>query len=132
VGALRRLKPKSENVVADVVEDEAVIINVETGIYYSTKGVGGWIWSNLATGAPCDMVRDRLVAVSGDQGAALAFASFLAKLHEEGLVEDTETGADEPLPGPEGYEAPELLIYRDMKDLMALDPPMPIIDEHSV
>ena len=29
------------------------------------------------------------------------------------------------------YEAPELVIYRDMKDLMALDPPMPILDEQA-
>lgn len=128
---MKRLRPKSDTVVADVVENEAVIINVESGIYYSTEGVGGWIWSNIALGAPLDAVCNRLVALSGESGAARAFETFVARLHEEGLVEDAEVGADEPLPDPARYEAPDLVVYRDMKDLMALDPPMPILDEQS-
>lgn len=128
---MERLKPKADTVVADVVENEAVIINVETGIYYSTEGLGGWIWSNVAVAAPIGAVRDRLIALSGDAGAAHAFDAFVAKLREEGLVEDADEGADEPLSDPGRYAAPELVIYRDMKDLMALDPPMPILDEQS-
>jgi hypothetical protein len=127
---MKRLKPKADSVVADVVENEAVIINVETGIYYSTQGVGGWIWSNLAAGVPCDAVREKLVALSSDDAVGRAFDSFLTQLREEGLVEEAEAGAEEPLPGLESYEPPELIIYRDMKDLMALDPPMPILDDH--
>ena len=128
---MKRLKPKSESVVADVVENEAVIINVETGIYYSTEGSGGWIWSNVAIAAPCCAVRERLVALAGDESAGLAFDRFLDRLQEEDLVQISETGADEPLPEPDRYEAPGLVVYRDMKDLMALDPPMPIIDEQA-
>jgi hypothetical protein len=128
--AMKRLKPKSDSVVADVVENEAVIINVETGIYYSTEGAGGWIWSNVAVAAPCDAMRSRLVALAGEE-AGLAFDAFVGKLHEEGLVVDAESGAEAPLADPACYEAPELIVYRDMKDLMALDPPMPILDEKS-
>ena len=68
---------------------------------------------------------------SGDADAAHAFDAFVARLREERLVEDADAGADEALPAPARYEAPELVIYRDMKDLMALDPPMPILDEQS-
>ena len=128
---MNRLKPKADTVVADVVENEAVIINVETGIYYSTEGIGGWIWSNVAVAAPLEAVRDRVIAHSGDADAAHAFDAFVARLREERLVEDADAGADEALPAPARYEAPELVIYRDMKDLMALDPPMPILDEQA-
>ena len=129
---MKSLKPKPDTVVADVVEGEAVIINVETGIYYSTGGVGGWIWSNLAAGVPCEAVRERLIAISREENAGPAFDSFVAKLREEGLVEDADAAADEALPPPHSYGTPELIIYRDMKELMALDPPMPILDDHSV
>jgi hypothetical protein len=53
-----------------------------------------------------EMLRENLVAVSEDGGPA---------------VEAPQVAPGEKLP----YEAPKLNIYRDMGDLLALDPPTP-------
>ena len=39
-----------ERVTWDEIDDETLIINVETGYYFSLDGVGSLIWSMLANG----------------------------------------------------------------------------------
>ncbi|GEM_PF-823684 len=124
-----RFRTIPNSVVADVVEDEAVIINVETGIYYSTEGCGGWIWSNVAAGVPIGAITAALEAASPEFEIEAALDRFLAELIEEKLIETAESGAEEVQSAPQKGAEPKLVIYRDMQDLMALDPPMPILDE---
>jgi len=40
-----RLMPKSDQIAAKVMDGEAVIIDLASGVYYSMDGVGGLIWS---------------------------------------------------------------------------------------
>lgn len=49
--------PKSDQIAAKVMDGEAVIIDLATGVYYSMDGVGGLIWSLIeATQSMDDMV----------------------------------------------------------------------------
>lgn len=41
----------NESVVCATLDDEAVLLNVETGIYYGLDSVGTRIWSMVALGA---------------------------------------------------------------------------------
>jgi hypothetical protein len=72
---------------------------------------------------------------SWDQAALRSdLETLLQQLHEEKLIVPdvgTSTKGDLP-PFPSGYETPELEIYRDMAALLALDPPMPRMDESSL
>ncbi len=52
-----RLMPKSDQIAAKVMDGEAVIIDLASGVYYSMDGVGGLIWSLIeATQSMDDMV----------------------------------------------------------------------------
>jgi hypothetical protein len=68
--------------------------------------------------------------VSVDQ-AAKDLESLVGQLREENLIILQENGESLPLnvegqaTSPVPYEAPVLNSYRDMGDLLALDPPMP-------
>jgi hypothetical protein len=58
---------------------------------------------------------------------------FVARLLEEGLIAPANGGAPVPPPSPAvapgtEYSPPELHAYRDMADLLALDPPLPELD----
>jgi hypothetical protein len=93
------------NVAARVVDGEAIMIHLETGRYYSAEGVGAILWQLLER--------------------------FVGELLREELLVSDETGgiaaAAAPVPAFEGiaYATPTLHAYRDMADLLALDPPMP-------
>jgi hypothetical protein len=119
------------DISAKVLDGEAVIINLSTGVYFSTSGSGALAWALLEAG------HDRAGIA---QGVAERFATpadrvdadlgpFLQDLRTHELV---VPGDGDVVPGPvdvdlDGatYAPPVLEVYTDMSDLLALDPPMP-------
>lgn len=133
-----RVVPNEEEVAAEHLDGEAIIINLANGSYYSTAGVGGVIWGDLAKGwslaATCRHVAD-LYDVDPRQ-AERDVVEFVTELLNENLVTyQGETTDQQCAPAPaeagfpprdrEPYAAPVLEAYRDMADMLALDPPMP-------
>jgi hypothetical protein len=132
-GTLRLTVPTSR-VAADAVEGEAVIVNLDTGAYYTTEGVGCEAWELLASGRTIGEVvaslADRYVA---DDGAIEDYVRDLVDtLLAEGLMHVRDT--DEPPSGDDGtdarpgddtrapFEPVDLVSYHDMKGLLLLDP----------
>jgi Coenzyme PQQ synthesis protein D (PqqD) len=125
--------PNASEVAAEVIDGEAILINLSTGVYYSLDGTGGLAWEMIAAGRSLGEVAGALAGryrVSAEQTVAdvLQLADHLLR---EGLV---QPAAGEPAPAPQTaapageampYTSPTLTIYRDMGDLLALDPPMP-------
>ncbi|MGH7825143.1 MAG: PqqD family protein [Candidatus Binatia bacterium] len=125
-----------EEVAAKVIDGEAIIINLANGIYYSMDKVGGLIWDLLERGDNLAEVVDGLVMryeVARDQARA-DVDKLASELLEEKLIQIETNGMarsqgevemqGEKLP----YQSPTLNIYRDMGDLLALDPPTPGLD----
>lgn len=128
-----RYEPDAQRAAGDVIDGEAIIIDLETGVYYSMQGVGGDIWSVLAAGATPAEITAAVTegyAVEPERAAADVQA-LLAQLLEAGLVKPAAAGARTaepalPAGGQRGpYAAPALVAYSDMQDLLALDPPAP-------
>jgi len=107
--------------------DEVVLANYETGIYYCLTGTGADIWLGMQAGWSIDAIASALSAsVASDISAvALAVRSFVDKLLAEGIVA--------PLDGPPGqrewapatkaeFSEPVLERYDDLRDLLLLDP----------
>lgn len=129
-------RPNAEKVAAELIDGEAIIINVETGCYYNTEGLGGWAWERCADGMSVEAMVKRgcaeyLVSAETLQGDLM---EYFHSLKNEELVVDagTETattvGRDDDRDAAAGqlpYNKPKLVAYRDLKDLLALDPPMP-------
>jgi hypothetical protein len=128
-----RLAPNLKQLAAKVMDGEAIIINLTNGIYYSMDEVGGLVWELICDGRSLKEISaeiSRGYDVSADQALA-DLQPLTAKLLEEDLVSLADSAEIAP-PGarPEPaarlpYEAPTLHKYRDMADLLALDPPMP-------
>jgi Coenzyme PQQ synthesis protein D (PqqD) len=119
------------DISAKVLDGEAVIINLSTGVYFSATGSGAVAWALLQAGhdragiaqgvaehfgVPVDQVDDDL-------------GPFLADLRSHDLVVPgtavSEPEAVELDAAGTAYAPPELEVYTDMSDLLALDPPMP-------
>ncbi|HJR63347.1 MAG TPA: PqqD family peptide modification chaperone [Gemmatimonadaceae bacterium] len=131
-----RFIPNEDECAAKVIDGEAVLINLSNGTYYSMDKAGGFIWSLIAEGRSVDEIVDGLVS-SYDVGrdrAAVDVERLLAELAAEKLVMPAvgERLVLSPLAvsgDKQPYDEPRLNSYRDMADLLALDPPMPGIKE---
>ena len=126
------LEVNAERAAGDVIDGEAIIINLETGVYYSMQGIGGDVWSMIAAQRSFGSMLDEIVAtydVTADD-ARRDLEAVVGELIEEGLVRfsgNSRTGVSVPHSQPvkKAYAAPRLQVYRDMQDLLALDPPAP-------
>ena len=133
LGLHNRLRRKDEEVIAKAMDGEAVIINLANGVYYSVDNVGGAIWEMMNDGWRMDEIVAAITA-RYDVPLPRAEADVLrlgADLLREELValaapDDTPRRKIEAAPTLKlPYESPQLNIYRDMQDLLALDPPTP-------
>jgi hypothetical protein len=122
----RVLKPE---VVADIIDGEAVIMNLKTGQYFSSQGTGSDCWDALAAGFSVAQLVDQL---------AVAYASDRATIESvvEKFVEDLVSHmliAPSNAPPPAvvvkappasraPFHPPVLNVYSDMQDLLTLDP----------
>ena len=129
-------RPNAANVAAEIIEEEAIIINVATGTYYNTEGIGGWIWERCAEGmdtAAIVVLGCMRFDVSTEE-LSRDVQVFLDALKAEELVieapamSSSQADAFPPDAGRLPYRVPKLAVYRDLKDLLALDPPMPRLD----
>ena len=130
-----KLKPST---VHEKFGDETVIVNLDSGSYYSAQGMGGVIWSLVGDGvSEADILRRIKAEFSGNGDEILrATAKFLDQLVEESLV-DPEYAADgdgEQAGGEIGepnkvFSVPLLQKYTDMEEMLLLDP-IHEVDEH--
>ena len=132
-----RFRLNDSEVTAEVFDGEAIILNLATGAYYSIDKAGGLIWTSIAAGHSVEETAATLVArydVSPERARA-DVERVTDELIRERLVLTTE-GQSPPQPAAERarpdrlpYATPSFNVYRDMGAMLALDPPMPRLDE---
>lgn len=128
-----RFQINAAEVVADIIDGEAIIMNLSKGIYYSLDQSGAAIWGLLAAGASVAETADAICRrYEIPSSKAMEDIGVLAtQLVEEGMLLAAAGPALGKLPGLSGghaaepYRTPMLNKYSDMKDLLALDPPIP-------
>jgi hypothetical protein len=130
-----RLRPNDDEVIAKVLDGEAIVINLATGSYYAIPGVGAVIWQGIEDCCSMHEIAAR-VSAGYDVSVEQAGADVL-ELAERLMQEGAATLATDPVaprsapPPPKSrapYAVPQLTAYSDMRNLLALDPPMPSID----
>jgi hypothetical protein len=137
VTMIRSFKPRP-SIVHERFGDETVIVNLDSGSYYSTQGLGSVIWGLVVDGvSDADILRRIDAEFNGDgDEIARTTASFLDQLVEESLVqaEDLadgggESASGEPLALDKTFSVPVLQKYTDMEEMLLLDP-IHEVDEH--
>jgi hypothetical protein len=120
----------SPTIIGEIIDGEAVIMNLSSGFYYSTDHVGGLIWGCIENGRSYREMLDFLVSTFPAANGELvpAVDTFLHDLLEQQLIlEAAEASASgengfPAVTGKRGFAAPVLKSYSDMKDLLLLDP----------
>jgi hypothetical protein len=129
----QRFETRKKEVAAKVIDGEAIIINLANGIYYSMDNTGALIWEMIENGYNLTEMADAISSRCGvDPGRVAADVQRLTEqLLEESLlvksINESQYAANVSVGLDQGliYKTPQLNIYRDMGDLLALDPPVP-------
>jgi hypothetical protein len=119
------------SVVHEIIDGEAVIVNMANGKYYSIDKVGADIWGLIENGANLSQIIEivsHLYEGSRD-GIETSIKRLIAEMEEEALIlakESTDSTAYTPAPAPSRqklqFEDPILHKYTDMEELLLLDP----------
>jgi hypothetical protein len=130
----QRFRVNTPTVTHETIDGEAVIINLDSGNYYSLVEVGAFIWSLVEKGASATELQNLVVqtyegnATDIDQGVQ----ELLLQLQQENLIAPIE-GAEaviqmNQVPISESnhekprFSPPLLHKYSDMQELLLLDP----------
>jgi hypothetical protein len=129
MAARPRFRLNSPQVVAETIEDEAIVVNLSTGTYYSVKGDSILLWNAIVGGASVDEIAEVAAEMTQEsrQTAAAAVDRFCESLVREGLVVERDAGDDTAAKvdlsgGGRGMLEPSFETYADMQDLILLDP----------
>lgn len=126
------------NVIHEVIDGEAVIVNLKVGTYYSTDKVGAEVWTLIEKGLSIGQIIDDIQAryIGNRETISHAIDHLISQLQKENLIvpkvfqensSEQVNGhshsshsviADEKIP----FEEPKLEKYSDMEDLLLLDP----------
>lgn len=112
--------------VADDFGGEIVVLNLDSGLYFSLRGLAAALWRDLVSGHRPDGL---IAAIAeADPAAGEAAAAFVGRLVELSLLRPSEAPAS-PAESLEslaviraGDRLPVLESYDDMKDLVLADP----------
>ncbi len=123
------LRVANANVHSKVFEDEVVIIDMMSGIYYSVRGAGVDMWTMVESGAaPADVIAALAARYDAPtETLARAASDFLRELATHGLIvadaAAPRAAADQVAPPSRApFAAPQLERFTDMQDLLLLDP----------
>jgi hypothetical protein len=128
---MRRFRIKNPQVIHETVDGEAVVVNLETGNYYSFVDSGQQIWAAVEREESVEEVLARIHAAYEAERHHLeeSVQAFLAALEEEGLIVSWDAPASAsaarapaPILTRRPFTAPVLDRFTDMQELILLDP----------
>ncbi len=129
-------KINSPSVVYESFDDEVVIINLDSGNYFSINQVGMEIWKGLINGNKADSIIKSVLEIydTGENTGKNAVHQFIKDLTENEIIVAVESGKNNgSSPGSSSetenspdkkqpFTLPQLNIYTDMQELLLLDP----------
>jgi hypothetical protein len=129
-----RYQVNRSKIIFEAFEDETVLINLDSGNYYSFSGSGAFIWDLISSGCSIGEAIAQLQRRFPDASAEMesCVRDFVGKLSAENLVLERSAGDSAAAESvdrhstKEGFDAkfekPVLQKYSDMQDLLLLDP----------
>ena len=122
----QRLRLNSPAVITESIDGEALVVNLESGCYYSLRGPAEEIWTLLLAGATAEEAAAAIAPAYsvGPETAGAGVDALLEQLLADALVVHREDLARDDAPTLRGgaWTQPALEKYTDMQELLALDP----------
>jgi hypothetical protein len=128
----RFFRINSPPVVAETLDGEATIVDLETGTYYALNESGTFVWEELGRGTDRESIPGSLATrydLDPNEVESVIDA-FVAELLERKLIAPRSDGSPAGSNGRttsadrngRTYSPPKLSAYTDMQELLLLDP----------
>ena len=131
----QRYRINEPHVVAEVIDGEAIVVNLDSGNYFSLRETATSIWQALVAGNTSPEVSRMMGREYAGEPDAIkaAIQTFIERLLQEGLIQAVESSGSEPpltenesaglsADGKAPFRNPEIEKFTDMADLLLLDP----------
>lgn len=110
--------------IAELVDGEYVVINLDSGKYYNIVGLGAQVFQYLTLGVPVSALH---LAMSEDNSVLSQLDQFISQAVDEGMLKAAVIADTLELPKPVldkalGIETLTINVYTDMQELLVLDP----------
>jgi hypothetical protein len=121
----------TDSIVHEIVDGEAIIINLQTGTFYNTSGVGLDIWRLIGAGASMGQLvdaiaeayqQDRVTAEAAIRGLTDQLLAEDILLCEAAATVVAAPRARLTAPAATTFEPPRLDKHENLSDLLLLDP----------
>lgn len=118
----------SNNIHSQIFDDEAVVMDMTSGLYFSLRGAAVAVWSAVMAGATRTQLAAALAARydAPDEAIAATLDTTLDALSAHGLIVTAPGGAAGAAPSPAAargpLEPPAIERFTDMQELLLLDP----------
>lgn len=118
------------DLIYDTIEDQVIMLDIQTGTYFQLTGNAVPAWNWLVSGIPLTEIVNRFAKQYPNNIATIetGVTNFVRELTAEKLLKPLETEpvttdtANYPLTADETFVTPTLLKYTDMQSLLLLDP----------
>ena len=132
MNAAVRYRVNNPKVVSETIDGEVVMINLESGSYYSTDKIGAEIWSFIEQrNTPVEILHSMSQRYVGSpKDIEDAILDFMKQLTDEKLI--VADGGGDVVPGPRApapaaaartpFVKPSVQKYDDMQELLLADP----------
>jgi len=112
--------------VAEIIDGEAVAMNMDTGRYFSARGLAGVLWAWTIAGHAVSDISAAVTAKWPVPGVDVDVTAFVVSILSHNVVVPSaappSTAIDRTLLDLPAYVAPVLDVFTDMKDLLLPDP----------
>jgi hypothetical protein len=120
-------RPNDASVIYEVIDGEAVMINLDSGNYYTLNDSGAFIWEFVKQQGSVADIAGLVARRYGKPVAEIesSVAAFFGHLTKESLilpVPANGSALSPPSAAATPYAPPELMVFSDMQDLLLLDP----------
>jgi coenzyme PQQ synthesis protein D (PqqD) len=120
----------SPRVIFEIIDGELIMVHMDRGAYYTADDVGAAVWDLITSGCTVAEMCRWLAAryEGGAQEIEAGVQSFIERLRAEDLISPAEATDGQAMPAPPvaiqrgRFHPPDLQSYRDMEDMLALDP----------
>jgi hypothetical protein len=117
-----RFAINSPDIVTENFDGQVVILNLANGHYFSLEGIAGRIWTYMINGYALDAIAASILTYRPELAeCAIAFMLEVNNLKLVMPAEDATLAADAIVETWSG-EAPHLVVYEDLAELIYADP----------
>lgn len=116
--------------IHEVIDGEAIMINLDSGNYYTLNDSGAYVWELIRQRRTLDDIT-RITAsrfAQAETATAAHVENFITRLLGEGLILQMDDAVQDNIPAAPAakpglvYAPPDVTVFSDMQELLLLDP----------